>query len=170
MQLAYVFWHQPAPGIDAAAYEERLRAFHGALGLAGSRTLRLDRAPWDGEDARWYEDWYPVEDWRELGTLNERAVSGARRDPHDAAATRAGTGAGGVYGLRAGSAEAAGEALWVAKPAGMAYDELFAALREAAPDATVWQRQMVLGPAPEFCVVGADELPWPARATGAAPI
>lgn len=64
----------------------------------------------------------PVDGWSALGALNDRAVTGPRRAPHDA----------------------------------------------AAPGAAVWQRQMVLGPAPEFAVLAPGEvtLPWPSRRTG----
>jgi hypothetical protein len=194
VQLAYVFWHWPAGDADRAAYEDRLREFHAALGLDRSRTFRLDRAPWDDPRPEPYEDWYPVAGWEQLGALNERAVSGARRAPHDAAAAAAGDGAGGVYRLigaaadgastggappsagapAAADAAAAGapgepvtRAHWLAKPAGLAYDDFLPALLTAARGGAVWQRQMVLGPAPEFAVLGlqALALPWPATLT-----
>ena len=90
MSLAYLFWHWPAAGTDRAAYEEGLARFHRALGLPGSRTMRLARAPYPGAAPDPYEDAYPVRDWAELGALNERAVTGARKPPHDAAAAHAG--------------------------------------------------------------------------------
>ena len=172
MPLAYVFWHRPARDVAAGVHEERLRAFHAALGVAGSVTLRLRAAPWPGDAPAGplYEDWYPVDAWAGLGELAERAVSGPRQAPHDAAASGTGDGAAGVYGLRRAGVEpaAAGWAGWLAKPAGMAYAPFFAALEEAAPEAAIWQRQLVLGPTPEFCVLApaAPSLPWPARATG----
>lgn len=137
MTLAYVFWHWPAAGADPAEYEQALRAFHHALALPGSRTYRLDRAPYDGPAM--YEDWYPVADWTALGALNARAVDAARAATHDAAARRSGGGAAGVYRqLQAGRDDTT--VSWCdARPT------------EAA-DAAVWQRQMVLGPAPEFLV------------------
>ena len=167
MRLAYLFWHWPAPGVATEDYEARLLAFHAALGIAGSRTLRLTRVPFDDARPRPYEDWYPVDDWSGLGRLAERAVSGARRDPHDAAAERSVAGAGGVFAcVRAGAREAAAQAAWLAKPHGMAYGAFRDALARAAPGAEVWQRQLVLGPAPEFAVIGAPlALPWPAVRT-----
>jgi hypothetical protein len=171
--LAYVFWHAPAPGTVAAEYESALAAFHGVLagappaGFHGSAAVRLDRAPWPGGAAA-YEDWYLVEDWTALGTLNEAAVAGARRAPHDAAAAMAGDGAAGVYAPVRGAVAPPREphAAWLAKPAGMSYDELLAALGDG--HAAVWQRQMTLGPAPEFCVLdGAPPgVPWPATVVG----
>jgi hypothetical protein len=41
---------------------------------------------------------------------------------------------------------------WCAKPAGVSYSQFVARL----PSGETWQRQMVLGPAPEFCIVGVD--------------
>ena len=172
--LAYVFWHLPAAG--AADYEARLAAFHAALRGAGvpwlgpTATYALESVPWLG-GAAGYEDWYLVDDFAALGALNHAAVSGARRDPHDAAAALAGTGAGGVLGHVAGPwlPPAAGWAAWLAKPDGMAYETFHAALAAAVADgAAVWQRQMVLGPAPEFCVLAAapQALPWPAQGWG----
>ena len=173
--LAYVFWHRP--GDDAGAYEERLAAFHAALaahppaGFRGSTALRVQEAPWLPGDGLAYEDWYGVEDWAALGLLNEAAVRGARAKPHDAVATRAGAGAGAVYGLLDGPPElAATRASWLAKPAG-ADREAFQA-RLAGPGRSVWMRQMVLGPSPEYVVrSGAPVvLPFEARAIAATPV
>ena len=169
MPLAYLFWHWPSGDADVAGYEQRMRDFHAALDLPGSRTFRLERAPYDGALPQPYEDWYPVADWQALGELNERAVSGARRSPHDAAAARSAHGAGGVYGLLQGNVEApVAHACWLGKPEGMAYLDFHEELAATVPDATVWQRQMVLGPAPEYAVLatGPITLPWPAVQTG----
>ena len=168
--LAYVFWHWPGPGVDATRYTEALVAFHRALaaspsaGLRGTRAYAVEAAPWLAA-ARAYEDWYLVDDFAALGALNEAAVSGARREPHDTAARLAGGGHGGVYRLvalapvppRGGSAGETGAHLdrsttWFSKPAGVPYKDFLARL---SPCET-WQRQMVLGPAPEFCIVGVD--------------
>jgi len=92
-----------------------------------------------------------VDDFAALGALNEAAVTGSRRDPHDAVGRRAAGGVGGVY-LRLASATAAVDRVaWCAKPAG----EPYAAFLGRLPAAEVWQRQMVLGPTPEFCIFGA---------------
>ena len=96
-----------------------------------------------------YEDWYLVEDFTALGTLNAAAVSGAAKAPHDAAAAAARAGVGGVMGHVAGPPLPArpGWAAWLGKPAGVGYDAFHAEL-EAALDgeASAWRRQMVLGP------------------------
>jgi hypothetical protein len=49
------------------------------------------------------------------------------------------------------------DVLWFPKPAGMAYDDFYAELRPAL--SRLWRRMMVLGPAPEMCLMGADPLP-----------
>jgi hypothetical protein len=169
--LAYVFWHLPAT--DAGRYEEQLAAFHAALRadrpgwLGPTTTVGVDALPWLG-GAPGYEDWYAVADFAALGTLNEAAVTGARKPPHDAAAASAGPGTAGVMGHVAGARlEAAPDwAAWLDKPSGVAYEDFHAELAAAlAPGAGAWMRQMVLGPAPEYCVL-ADapfELPWRPR-------
>jgi hypothetical protein len=171
--LAYVFWHAPAAGVATADYESRMAGFHAALrehpppGLGLTTTVGLERVPWlDG--APGYEDWYLVGDFSALGTLNAAAVSGPRRTPHDAAAVAAGRGIAGVMGHVSGPLlpEQPGWAAWLGKPPGMEYERFHAALWEAlGNDASAWQRQMVLGPAAEYCVLapGPHELPWPAQ-------
>ena len=158
--LAYLFWHWAAPGAEAARYADAIAAFHRALaaapppGFRGSRSFALEEAPW-GERPNLLEDWYLVDDFSALGALNEAAVSGVRREPHDAAARLAAGGAGGVY-LRLSEAPSPIEqASWFAKPAGMSYADLLARL----PPGEAWQRQMVLGPAPEFCLLGVAPPP-----------
>jgi hypothetical protein len=169
--LAYVFWHVPSPQVAVADYEQGMRDFHAALatdapaGLGPSTTVALGAVPWL-EDAPGYEDWYLVEDFTALGTINAAAVSGAAKAPHDAAASAARAGVGGVMGLVAGPPLPArpGWAAWLGKPAGVGYDAFHAEL-EAALDgeASAWRRQMVLGPSSEYCVLADAEraLPWP---------
>jgi hypothetical protein len=156
--LAYVFWHWPAAGVEPARYAETLLAFHRALaaeppsGFSGSRVFALERAPWLPA-ARAYEDWYLVDDFAALGVLNDAAVAAALRAPHDSAARLAGGGHGGLYRrLAAPAGPSSGWTTWCSKPAGVAYPAFLATL----PPAETWQRQLVLGPAPEFCLVGID--------------
>jgi hypothetical protein len=162
--LAYVFWHVPASG--APDYEQRLRAFHASLRgeFERSTTFALPAVPWLG-GATGYEDWYLVDDFAALGRLNEVAVTGSRREPHDAAAAVARAGVAGVMAHVAGPLlpERPGWAAWLPKPAGMAYDDWHAELAGAVAGASAWQRQMVLGPASEYCVLADSEreLPWP---------
>ena len=163
--LAYVFWHRPRDGVDAAGYVASLTAFHERIGVP-SWFAALERPPWS-EDAGWYEDWYLVEDWNGLGRLNEAAVTGSRRAPHDAAAALVADGIAGVYALVGGRPERPGWAGWVAKPADVDYEAFEPALRAATGSGSVWKRQMVLGPTPEFVVLapGPVPLPWGAVET-----
>ena len=133
--LAYVFWHRPADGISVEDYEARLRAFHETLDVV-SAAFRLHQLPWRHEGG--YEDWYLVEDWTALGELNEAAVAAARKGEHDAAARLAGAGWAGIYRLIRGVPE---------PPAGVHWQP------DAPGEGDHWQRQMTLGPAPEFCLV-----------------
>jgi len=170
--LAYVFWHRPRAAVAAGEYEARLLAFHEALaahppeGLRGSHVARLAAAPWLPGDGPVYEDWYLVTDWAALGRLNDAAVQGPRRPPHDAAAEAAADGSAGIYRRTLGAPRPDGAlASWFAKPDGLTYSALGETLDErlAGRDASMWQRQMTLGPAPEFCLL-ADEAvelaPW----------
>jgi hypothetical protein len=152
MTLAYLFWHTPAEGVGADDYESALRGFHDTLSVP-SASFRLAVLPFEAHPG--YEDWYVVEDWRELGELNLAAVAAPRRTHHDAAARRSAHGWGGVYALLRGPAEPPHAVRWMAKPAHQSYDAFLESLDAGA----VWQRQMVLGPAPEFCLAAASEAP-----------
>jgi hypothetical protein len=173
--LAYVFWHWPRPDVPAVAYEAVQRRFHAALGTAppagflGSRSVAVGGAPWAAGGGAAYEDWYLVEGSAALDPLNAAAVSTARQAAHDAAAAVADGGTAGLYLLRLG---AAGDppltATWFAKPAGMSYGALFAALRPLvdAEGAALWGRQMTLGPTPEFCLHTVRPVTLPAPMVG----
>jgi hypothetical protein len=163
--IAYVFWHRPARGEDRRAYEQRLQAFHAALdanrpaGFHASAALRVE-VPWLSGPG--YEDWYLVEAWADIGTLNDAAVDMAHRGAHDRVAVSAAEGVGGIYALRAGKpALDASEAAWLDKPRDKPYDEFRAEL--LADGIAVWERQLVLGPGPEFCLFGAVAEPTGAR-------
>ncbi len=150
--LAYVFWHWRSPGVEMTRYLEALAAFHRALsaeppaGFRGSRVLSVDGAPWAPVVSA-LEDWYFVDDFAALGVLNEAAVAGRRRAPHDGAARLAAGGKGGVYRNLSSGSRAADKVTWLSKPAGMDQKDFLARLPAGIE---VWQRQMVLGPAPEF--------------------
>jgi hypothetical protein len=133
--LAYVFWHRPAEDVARDDYERALRAFHETLD-GPSACFRLHVLPFKHVDG--YEDWYLVDDWAALGALNGAALAPVRRVEHDAAAHASAHGWGAVYRLLRGVPEPPAAVHWT--PA----DD---------PGAiTAWQRQMVLGPAPEFCL------------------
>lgn len=169
--LAYVFWHVPAAEVATDDYEARLAAFHAELragapaGLGRTATVALRAVPWLG-GAAGYEDWYLVEDFAALGALNQAAVSGARKQPHDAAAAAAMSGVAGIMGHVSGPPldAAPGWAAWLSKPGRLGYDAFHSELSAVLPPhASAWQRQMTLGPASEYCVLAAGELelPWP---------
>jgi hypothetical protein len=108
-----------------------------------------------------------IEDYAALGVLNGAAVGRGHRTAHDEAARRLGAGAGGLYALVEGdqraALESAGEArlaVWVARPPGSAHRGLGELLGDGIEPgrASLWRRQLVLGPAPEFCLL-APELP-----------
>jgi hypothetical protein len=166
--LAYVFHHRPAPSADRVAYEGLLRGFHAELqrgtidGFIRSASYRVDDE---------YDDWYLVASSAALDELNRAAITGARATPHDAAARLAAGGFGKLLRLVAGEADLdARRETGFAKPAGMAYAELYRRLERSTelPGVSLWQRMMVLGPDPEFCLLSpADvELPSDLRPEG----
>lgn len=159
--LAYVFWHWKRPGVGAEEYEARQRAFHAALaaagppGFRGSFAFALPGIPWAGDGAPVYEDWYVLDGYAALGRLNEAAVSGTVVSPHDAAAAPAAGGMGGLYALRDGSVPVeVTHACWLDKPAGVPYAGFVAGFSPRVVEAggALWMRQLVLGPAREFCI------------------
>jgi len=167
--LAYVFWHWPRPGVSAAEYAGRQRAFHAALaaerpsGFEGSFSSALS-VPWANAGGEACEDWYLVRDFAALGSLNEGAVSASRAAPHDAAAAVAGGGTGGLYRLRFGTApRAPGYAHWFSKPEGARYAEFLSDLepRVGRAAGALWMRQLTMGPATEFCLHASEPVALP---------
>jgi hypothetical protein len=158
MTLAYVFWHSPAS--PSQAYQADLLAFHASLArtpparYVRSETFGLAGASWLTGAAESYEDWYLVTDWEAVGALNRDAVGTAHVASHDRVAHRAGTGAGAIYGLHAGTDSPRHRVgTWFAKPPGWSYDRLTdAAAGMLDAGGSLWRRQLVLGPAPEFCL------------------
>ncbi len=175
--LAYIFWHGPREGVAADAYEHAQLAFHRSLahsrplGLRCSALFKLDELPWaspgDAAPAARapYEDWYLLDDFTALGVLNEAAVGHGHRSAHDEAARRFGGGAGGLYALIEGCRPDTGElaaplgeanvAIWVARPLGDRRPGLGEMLGDGMDPrhASLWRRQLVLGPAAEFCLL-----------------
>ena len=87
--LAYVFWHWPFREIEQDRYESSLFDFHRSLverkpdGFQESYVFRLKETPWGSNDGLVYEDWYLVDDFQALSLLNDGAVTGVSRAPHD---------------------------------------------------------------------------------------
>jgi hypothetical protein len=160
--LSYVFWHEPRRTTPRAKYERELLAFQGSLrahpppGLVDILSFRETGSPWSKHRRTTYEDWYLAKGFRSIGLLNQAAVEGANKGPHDDVARDGAAVAGGLYKLLRSSLPLrdARSALWLEKPDGMSYRAFLGGLSELTNDdpADVWQRQMVLGPAPEFCI------------------
>jgi hypothetical protein len=167
--LAYVFWHRPLEEATVEVYEHAAIAFHRSLahsppaGFQGSAAFRVAGLPWIERPS--YEDWYFVEDYTALGVLNMAAIGHGHRTAHDGVAHRFGAGAGGLYGLIEGhpplgpgafGAESA--AVWVARSPGIERRALGDLLGDGmdSQHASLWRRQLVFGPAPEFCLLAGD--------------
>jgi hypothetical protein len=161
-------WLAPAAPLDEPGDAEPGDAGSGDAGsTAGSRAG--------------YEDWYFLEDYAALGVLNEAAVGRGHRSPHDNLARRFGRGAGGLYGLvegerpvaRGGEPQPAGAAagaaagvaagavavaVWIARPARAERRGLAELLGDGMDPrrASLWRRQLVFGPAPEFCLLASE--------------
>jgi hypothetical protein len=164
--LAYVFWHAVPDALAAAEYEKALLHFGQALasaqipGLLGNASYSIDRTAWLGEPG--YEDWAWLEGSWALDALNERAVSGTMEQPHNAIArmTKHG-GFGALYYLVAGEHKIAADSkvVWLSRPRGINWrDTMPGIVQSANSEVTVWRRQMVLGPSPEFAVIGPADL------------
>jgi hypothetical protein len=169
--LAYLSWHRPAPGIDAAAYERALEQFHRSLahraprGFCRSATFRVPELPWlaspqSAADTGGYEDWYVLEDWAALGVLEEAAVSRGHVSAHDKVASLSGVSTGAVYRFLEGHAglDEGSVAVWVARASGHEHRSLSALLGDGMDPAVdgLWRRCVGLGPAPEFCLLAAE--------------
>jgi hypothetical protein len=184
--LAYLFWHRPQDPTAVDAYEQAQIAFHRSLarnppvGLCCSAVFRVAGLPWlprggaepeeHVEAQTSYEDWYLVEDFAALGVLNEAAIGRGHRTAHDDVARRFGAGSGGLYGLLEGERPttireegplgAVSLAVWVGRPPGARKRMLGELLGDGMDpgQASLWRRQLVLGPAPEYCLL-AREVP-----------
>jgi hypothetical protein len=160
--LAYVFFHRPAPGVEAPIYEAALRRFHDSLssapplGFVGSTTYRIGQS---------YSDWYIVESSAALDQLNEAAVNSARSSDHDVVAHMSADGTGKLLALVSGSPRTEpGFEIRFSKPAGMTYPAFYERLKPWTGQAelTLWRRMMVLGPPPEFCLTAPSDQMLPA--------
>jgi hypothetical protein len=169
--LSYVFWHWPRSGVGQRTYERKLVAFqdslkaHGPDGLMDALSYRVPALPWRSRSGS-FEDWYVVRDFHSLGALNDAAVADASRKAHEEIAKDASGSAGGLYMLRRGDLRLseARLATWIRKPPGTSYQAFLERLSECVGDrrTDLWQRQMVMGPAPEFCLHSEGRLDLPA--------
>lgn len=161
--LAFVFWHRPRPSVAPAEYEAHLGRFHASLraeppvGLLEARGYRASRLPWEEATsaAVAYVDWYVLADFAALGRLNRAAIAAPHRASHDVVAGGSAHGQGSIYELRAGAPTLLEDRFeeWGSKPAGRATADHVRALEATAGAevGSIWQRQLALGPPPEFC-------------------
>ena len=171
--LAYVFWHWRYPHIEKLSYQQLLIDFHTALraqkpvGFDYSTVFQVEHVPWRRIAGEAYEEWYIVENSAALDSLNEAAITGRCREPHHQVARSAAGGTAGLYRLRASRITTAHIAYWFAKPSGMSYETVYQTLQPQINQSsgTLWERQMVLGPAPEFCLQTPADTTLPANFT-----
>jgi hypothetical protein len=176
--LAYLFWHVPDAGTDTRDYETALLGFQASLarrpspGLIACATFRISPVPWLDNRAG-YEDWCLLDSSAALDPLNAAAIDAQHADAHAAIAGKMDFGHGGLYAhFHGGALPLAGaRVLWLRRPRGIQYQEPLRAMIDKAPGfLSCWRRQMVLGPAEEFAVVGSAQLAlslpagWQARA------
>ncbi|HEX2703499.1 MAG TPA: hypothetical protein VHM72_08715 [Solirubrobacteraceae bacterium] len=163
--LAYVFWHRAAATVAGGEYEDACRRFHRGLathrpgGLIGTACLRAERLPWLAYGGPGLEDWYIVEDFAAVGVLNEAAVARGHLSAHDRAAGLMGEGTGSIYRLLDGTPELSSVrvAAWISPARGhdvSLLDDFLADGMERSA-ASLWRRQLALGPAPELCLLAA---------------
>lgn len=166
--LAYVFWHRPAAGTALDGYErqqDRLRRSLAARppeGFRGSACFRAPALGWLAPGGDAYEDWYLVDDWAALGVLRQAAVAVGHHSAHEAAARHAAAGTGSVYRLSAGGVSLADVrlAVWVTAAREQPEDGVASLLLGDGLDrerSGLWRRELALGPAPEYCVLGDAE-------------
>jgi hypothetical protein len=163
--LAYLSWHRPAAEVEEDDYEQALVHFHRSLahrppsGFRGSASVRVEQLPW--LDGTVYEDWYVIDDWAALGVLEQAAVARGHVTAHDAAAALTGVETAAVYRLLEGSADPgrAATAVWVSATRGHQRPPLAQLLGDGIdPERDgLWQRCLVLGPSPEYCLLTSGE-------------
>lgn len=166
---AYIFWHRPHPEVAQAAYEQALTAFHrdfalhgpaGCAGFRGSATYRITETPWLGRQPG-YEDWTFVESSAALDPLNRAAVAPVMWDVHAAVAGQTQVGHGGLYQHILGAADPGPltRTAWLDRPRGIRYQAPLDAIADRVEGpVSVWRKQLVLGPAAEFAVLGDSSL------------
>ena len=164
--LAYVFWHRPAEGVEPETYAGLVRRFHRSIaghppgGFLRSASFAAPAPNWLGELPA-FEDWYVVEDIAALGVLNEAAIGRGHRHRARCRGTRrrARAPARSTGCSRAApSSRRTRVAVWIETPRGVESPLLAALLGDGmdSEHAGLWQRQLALGPAPEYCVLAAE--------------
>jgi hypothetical protein len=159
--IAYVFWHRRRAEVPIENYLAALEQFHVSLrearlpGFLRTSIFQTSSVPWLSSPDVLFEDWHLLEGSAVIDPLNDAAVTGERTAPHRRIAELVDSGVAGLYRLRFGDPMSSPPttAYWFSKPAGMAYATLFDGLSDLCRgNGTLWSRQMVLGPTPEFCL------------------
>jgi hypothetical protein len=173
--LAYVFWHWTEVDLDLDSYVKNLKKFHDSLrnnkpqGLQEVAVFYVEDLPWLGAKGG-FEDWYTLTGSADLDVLNDAAISQIHQTAHDQIARLASGGTAGLYRLRKGTPrlDFARYATWFHKPSGVSYPELFDLIAPLVENqrATLWGRQLTLGPTPEFCLHSTEELSLPGSLNG----
>lgn len=163
--MAYVFWHRPRRTVGRLEYESTLRAFHRALatrppaGLLGSCALRAAGAPWGSSSmVAYYEDVYYLDGFARLGPIVDVAYRFPWAKAHRSIARRASFGTAALYVSR-------GRPFPMAPPESSGWFDSLGSARLSeirsllsGTGASLWQRHLALGPAPEFVVRGPAKL------------
>lgn len=168
--IAYVFWHQKMELVSSKTYESALITFHrslynfGVRGYIGSQTFKIEGAYWMGATESGYEDWYLLEDSGVMDKINQAAISGSVKDPHNAAAHMATNLHAGLYVIKSPypSFLNGKSATWFTKPKEMSLDQIINSHSDSNKRfGDLWMRQMVLGPTPEYCIVSENRIDLP---------
>ncbi len=162
--LAYIFWHRPYGRVDQARYEAAIVRFQSDLkaakppGFVSAASFQIEPVAWLGGQPG-YEDWYLLEGAWAIDPLNAFAISGHVQAPHDDVAALMEDGHGGLYAHAGGETVTAPQSTvhWLTRPRGIQWQPALDAVRAHCPQANIWRRQMVLGPASEFAVEVPDE-------------
>ncbi len=165
--LAYLFWHRPFSHVDRKLYEEALMRFQSDLaaakpaGFVSAASFQIEPVHWL-DNLPGYEDWYTLEGSWAIDPLNAVAIVGHMQAPHDEVAALMEQGHGGLYAHVSGETALPKQSTiyWLTRPRGIQWRAAIDPLRAQYPQANIWRRQMVLGPAAEFGVeMPGDEEP-----------
>jgi hypothetical protein len=156
--------------VSSKTYENALITFHrslynfGVKGYIGSQTFKIEGAYWMGASESGYEDWYLLKDSSVMDKLNQAAVSGSVKDPHNTAAHMATSLHAGLYVIKSPypSFLSGKSAVWFTKPREMDLNQILSNYGNSNDNiGDLWMRLMVLGPTPEYCIVSENRIELP---------